>query len=94
MGVVVDYEGKSLRIGNQKMIEEYLSLDERALKLGQDLANDGKTPMFVALNDKLVGIIAVADIVKPDSQDAIKQLHKMGVQVAMVTGDNRRTQRQ
>jgi len=91
MGVVVDYEGKSLRIGNQKMIEEYLSLDERALKLGRDLANDGKTPMFVALDDKLVGIIAVADTVKPDSQDAIKQLHKMGVQVAMVTGDNRRT---
>ncbi|MEN6531717.1 MAG: heavy metal translocating P-type ATPase, partial [Anaerolineaceae bacterium] len=91
MGVVVDYEGKSLRIGNQKMIEEFLSLDERALKLGQDLANDGKTPMFAALDNKLVGIIAVADTVKPDSQDAIKQLHKMGVQVAMVTGDNRRT---
>ena len=91
MGVVVDYEGKSLRIGNQKMIEEFLSLDERALKLGQDLANDGKTPMFAALDKKLVGIIAVADTVKPDSQDAIKQLHKMGVQVAMVTGDNRRT---
>ena len=91
MGVVVDYEGKSLRIGNQKMIEEFLSLDERVLKLGQELATDGKTPMFAVLDNKLVGIIAVADTVKPDSQDAIKQLHKMGVQVAMVTGDNRRT---
>jgi Cu+-exporting ATPase len=91
MGVVVDYVGKSLRIGNQKMIEEYLSLGEDALKLGQDLANDGKTPMFVALEDALLGIIAVADTVKPDSKEAINQLHKMGVQVAMVTGDNRRT---
>jgi len=61
------------------------------LKLGQNLANDGKTPMFVALEDALLGIIAVADTVKPDSKDAISQLHKMGVQVAMVTGDNRRT---
>ncbi len=91
MGVVVDYNGKLLRIGNQKMIEEYLSLGEDALKLGQDLANDGKTPMFVALEEALLGIIAVADTVKPDSKEAINQLHKMGVQVAMVTGDNRRT---
>ena len=91
MGVVADYEGKLLRIGNQKMLEEYLSLGENALKLGQNLANDGKTPMFVALEDALLGIIAVADTVKPDSKDAISQLHKMGVQVAMVTGDNRRT---
>jgi Cu+-exporting ATPase len=91
MGVVADYEGKLLRIGNQKMLEEYLSLGEDALKLGQDLANDGKTPMFVALEDALLGIIAVADTVKPDSKEAINQLHKMGVQVAMVTGDNRRT---
>jgi len=91
MGVVVDYEGKSLRIGSQRMIEEYVFLDEDVHNLAQNLANDGKTPMFVALNDKLIGIIAVADTVKPDSKEAIKQLHKMGIQVAMVTGDNRRT---
>lgn len=91
MGVVVDYKGKSLRIGNQKMIEEYLSLDKIPLNLGQDLANDGKTPMFVMLENTILGIIAVADTVKPDSKDAIQRLHKMGIQVAMVTGDNRRT---
>jgi len=73
------------------MIEEFLSLGEDAQKLALDLANDGKTPMFVALEDYLLGIIAVADTVKPDSKEAIKQLHKMGIQVAMVTGDNRRT---
>lgn len=91
MGVVANYEGKLLRIGNQKMLEDYLSMGEDALKLGQNLANDGKTPMFVALEDALLGIIAVADTVKPDSKEAISQLHKMGVQVAMVTGDNHRT---
>ena len=89
--MVVDYEGKPLKIGNQKMIEEFLSLGEDAQKLAHDLANDGKTPMFVALENALIGIIAVADTVKPDSKAAIKQLHKMGIQVAMVTGDNRRT---
>lgn len=91
MGVVVDYEGEPLRIGNQKMIEAFLTLGEDAQKLAQNLANDGKTPMFVALEDQLIGIIAVADTVKRDSKEAIKQLHNMGIQVAMVTGDNRRT---
>ena len=91
MGVVADYEGKSLRIGNQKMIEEKFSLTEDASNLAQVLSNEGKTPMFIELENKLVGIIAVADTVKPDSRAAIDQLHKMGIQVAMVTGDNRRT---
>jgi len=90
-GVMVSIEGETLRIGNQKMLEQFLSLGEDAQKVAQDLANDGKTPMFVALENKLVGIIAVADTVKPDSKAAIDQLHKMGIQVAMVTGDNRRT---
>ena len=91
MGVVVDFEGKALRIGNQKMIEEYLFLSLDILNLSEKLSNEGKTPMFVALEDQLVGIIAVADTVKRDSKAAIDQLHKMGIQVAMVTGDNRRT---
>jgi len=91
MGVVVDFEGKALRIGNQKMIEEYLFLSLDILNLSEKLSNEGKTPMFVALDDKLVGVIAVADTVKRDSKAAIDQLHNMGIQVAMVTGDNRRT---
>ena len=55
------------------------------------LAEQGKTPMFVAVDDRLAGIIAVADIVKPSSAKAIALLHKMGLQVAMITGDNRKT---
>lgn len=91
LGVVVDFEGKALRIGNQKMIEETLTLGEEEQKLASELANDGKTPMFAALGDSLIGIIAVADTVKPDSKEAIQKLHAMGIKVAMVTGDNRRT---
>ena len=91
MGVVADFEGKALRIGNQKMIEEFLFLTMDSLNLSEKLSNEGKTPMFVALEDKLVGIIAVADTVKPDSEAAIDKLHDMGIRVAMVTGDNRRT---
>ena len=55
------------------------------------LAEDGKTPMYAALNGKLVGIIAVADVIKPTSRQAINLLHRMGVEVAMITGDNKRT---
>ena len=91
LGVLVDFEGKALRIGNQKMIEETLTLGEEEQKLASELANDGKTPMFAALGDSLIGIIAVADTVKPDSKEAIQKLHAMGIKVAMVTGDNRRT---
>jgi len=55
------------------------------------LANDGKTPMFVALDGKAAGIVAVADTVKPDSKTAIAALKRMGLEVVMLTGDNPRT---
>ena len=55
------------------------------------LANEGKTPMFIAINNSLEGIIAVADTVKPSSINAIKELHNMGIKVAMITGDNKKT---
>ena len=55
------------------------------------LAEEGKTPMYVSIDSKLKGLIAVADVVKPSSLAAIKTLHKMGIEVAMITGDNRKT---
>jgi len=55
------------------------------------LATEGKTPMYITINDKLAGIIAVADVVKESSKAAITALHKLGIEVAMITGDNRRT---
>jgi Cu+-exporting ATPase len=55
------------------------------------LAEEGKTPMYVAFDGKLTGIIAVADVVKPSSKAAIEVLRKMGIEVAMITGDNKKT---
>jgi Cu+-exporting ATPase len=78
-------------IGNRKL------LDERQIALqgmeadSDNLAEQGKTPMYIVLDGKLAGIIAVADVVKPSSKAAIEHLHKMGIQVAMITGDNRKT---
>ena len=57
------------------------------------LADEGKTPMFVAMDGRAAGIIAVADTLKPNSKDAIKALHALGLEVAMITGDNQRTAR-
>jgi len=72
-------------------------MDERSitltdLKVQSDrLAGEGKTPMYVAMNQKISGIIAVADVVKESSARAIEKLHSMHIEVAMITGDNRKT---
>lgn len=91
LGLEAHLEGQLVRVGNQKMMNQSIVLSEDDQRMAQVLANDGKTPMFVALGESLLGIIAVADTVKPDSRAAIDELHKMGIRVAMVTGDNRHT---
>lgn len=72
------------------MVERQISL-ENLEKSSDKLAEEGKTPMYIAIDNKIAGIIAVADTVKENSKRAIELLHKMGIQVAMITGDNRRT---
>jgi Cu+-exporting ATPase len=78
-------------IGNRKL------MDERGIVLAEleaasdRLAGEGKTPMYAALNGKAAGIVAVADVLKPSSKAAIDRLHKMGIEVAMITGDNKKT---
>jgi len=78
-------------IGNRKLMEERgISLAE--LDTTSDrLADEGKTPMYVVLNGSIAGIIAVADVLKHSSREAINRLHKMGIEVAMITGDNKKT---
>ncbi|MHB8128354.1 MAG: heavy metal translocating P-type ATPase [Mobilitalea sp.] len=90
-GIEVVIDGIKVLIGNKRLMEDReISLSELKDKSDQ-LAGEGKTPMYVAMNDKLAGIIAVADVVKESSAKAIKKLRSMGIEVAMITGDNRKT---
>jgi len=90
-GIEVTIEGSRLLLGNKKL------MDDRGISLGNlgvtsdQLAEQGKTPMYIAKDGKIAGIIAVADTIKPNSIPAIKKLHQMGIEVAMITGDNKRT---
>jgi Cu+-exporting ATPase len=90
-GIEVQIEGISTLIGNRKLMDEK-SISLAGLEEASDrLAGEGKTPMYVAMNQKLSGIIAVADVVKESSEKAIRKLQSMGIEVAMITGDNRKT---
>jgi len=90
-GVSAKVEGRSVLIGNLKLMNrEKITLGELEEK-SKSLADDGKTPMFIAIDGKAAGIIAVADTVKEDSAEAIKALQSLGIEVVMITGDNRRT---
>ncbi|MGG7214062.1 heavy metal translocating P-type ATPase [Clostridium nigeriense] len=90
-GIEVKIEDKVIILGNKKlMIDRNIDLDNFEEKSNK-LAEDGKTPMFLSINNNLEGIVAVADTVKENSKKAIDAIHKMGIRVAMITGDNERT---
>lgn len=77
--------------GSEKYIGSIISLSEESKKISNNLAMEGKTPLFFVKEQDLIGVIAVADMMKEDSKEAIKQLQNMGIEVVMVTGDNERT---
>lgn len=79
--------------GNLNFIQSHISVPEDIVQQGKMLANQGKTPLFFGKNGKFLGMIAVADVLKEDSTDAIAELKNMGIQVTMLTGDNERTAR-
>jgi Cu+-exporting ATPase len=90
-GIEVTIDNKNVLIGNKKLMDlRNISLAELA-QTSDKLAGEGKTPMYIAINGKIAGIIAVADVVKESSAKAIKKLQSMGIEVAMITGDNRKT---
>ena len=91
-GIEVTIEGSELLLGNKKlMTEKNIALSEEIEETSHRLAAEGKTPMYIAEEGVLIGIVAVADTLKEGSKKAIKKLHDMGLQVAMITGDNKRT---
>ncbi|WP_425292350.1 heavy metal translocating P-type ATPase [Clostridium sporogenes] len=90
-GIEVKIENRNILLGNKKlMIESNISL-ENLEETAHILAGEGKTPMYVAIDSNMAGIVAVADTVKENSKKAIEKLHQMGIEVAMITGDNKRT---
>ncbi len=90
-GLSAVLDGESLWGGNLGFISEHAQVSDEMRKAAQALASQGKTPLFFAKNDRLLGIIAVADVIKEDAPDAIRELKNMGIRVVMLTGDNERT---
>ena len=95
-GLAAVCDGKKLYGGNARFISEKLAIPENLLAISERLSEEGKTPLFFAReddhkNDTLVGIIAVADVIKIDARQAVEELQNMGIHVVMLTGDNERT---
>ncbi len=89
-GVQAKIDGRSVLVGNRRLIEEVCRIDGAEDKITR-LENEGRTAMIVAVDGTLAGVIGVADVVKDSSAEAIAELKRMGIEVAMMTGDNRRT---
>ena len=83
--------GKAAFAGNRDFIQSKTSLPPQALRQAEALAEEGKTPLFFASEEGYLGMIAVADTIKPDSPQAVRELKSMGIRVVMLTGDNQRT---
>lgn len=90
-GISVVVDQVKLLLGNQKLMADQGIDLGTCVAAADKLAEEGKTPMFIAADGKMAGIIAVADIVKESSVRAVKKLQKMGIEVAMITGDNQKT---
>jgi Cu+-exporting ATPase len=90
-GIEVVVEEKKILIGNKKLMKKRNISIDSVIERMEELEGQGKTAMLMAVDDKLAGIIAVADTVKESSTEAIKRLKDMGIEVIMITGDNQRT---
>jgi Cu+-exporting ATPase len=90
-GIEADIAGKKILLGNRKLMEDRDVDPENMEQMFENLSREGKTPMWVAIDGRISGIIAVADTLKKNSREAVAALHHLGLEVIMITGDNRRT---
>lgn len=90
-GIRAIFEGKEVQIGNRKLMENRKINVEISQKDYDILLNEGKTPMYISIDNELAGLVAVADVIKETSKEAIEKLKKMGIKTVMLTGDNEKT---
>lgn len=92
-GVLARVNGKEVLIGNALLMAERRIETGEGMKAAERLSDEGKTPVFVAVDNRAAGVIAIADTLKENSKEAIDALKRMGLEIAIITGDNRRTAR-
>jgi Cu+-exporting ATPase len=91
LGIKARIDGKNICLGNSNFMKDNNITIDELVSEAEQLSGEGKTSMFVASDGKVIGIIAVADTLKANSIDMVKALHKLGIEVVMITGDNKRT---
>ena len=90
-GLTAILAGKMIKAGNLAFVSKFVKVSDDMRAKAVEFSKEGKTPLFFAADDRLCGIIAVADTIKEDSPEAVRQLKNMGIRVVMLTGDNEQT---
>jgi Cu+-exporting ATPase len=90
-GIRARVEGRDVLVGSRRFLFESSVSEDGLVARSEELAREGKTPIFVAVDGEAAGLVGVADVVREESREAVERLHSLGLEVAMLTGDNRRT---
>jgi len=91
-GIEADVEGKKVLIGNKKLFtDRNIIFSHKVENVLDDFSKEGKTPVICSIDGEVKGVLGIADVIKPESAEAVKELSEMGIEVYMITGDNRQT---